>query len=229
MASEYLRKLAQEQPPQEKPRELTPSERRRNWLYYHKIWLIIGAVLLLSVVSILWNALGIGHTKPDYIFALVDDTALDDVTARAFEKQMALLGSDRNGDGKVSVELRQYTTTPSSDAETAWYYGVASNTHLVADITRGDSYFFLTRQPEALQRAYHLLADADGNPPPDGDTGIEGKVRAWSECPVLTSLDFDQTALNGIFLGRRCFHGDDGTGHEADAKLWEILTEGASR
>ncbi len=227
MASEYLRKLAQEQPPPEKPRELTPSEKRRNWLHYHKIWLIIGVVLFVSLGSILWNASGIGRTKPDYIFAWVDTSALDRETAQTLERKIALLGRDRNHDGKVTVELRQYTSTPSSDAESAWYYGVASNTRLVADITRGESYFFLTRHPEALQNAYHLLANADGSPPAEVDNKTDGKVYAWTSCPVLTGMDCDQTEFSGVFLGRRYFRGDDGGGHEADKELWDAITEGA--
>ncbi len=228
MASEYLRKLAQEQPPPEKPRELTPSEKRRNWLHYHKIWLIIGAVLLVSAGSILWNALEIGRTKPDYIFAWADTAAPDRATVRALEEGLARFGSDRNGDGRVAVELRLYTSTPSADAESAWYYGVASNTRLMADITRGESCFFLSRRPEVLQQAYCLLADGDGSRPAEGDFSVDGKVYAWTDCPALTGLAPDPDSMAGVFLGRRWFP-DGGVGREADDLLWKAITEGANR
>ena len=229
MASEYLLKKAREQAPAEAPRELTPAEKRKNWWHYHKWWVIVGIVLVWIVGSMLWNVLGIGKVKPDYIFAYVGTRALDKDLAAGLEKQLAELGGDRTGDGKVRVELRQYVMAQSTDNETAYYYQYAADTQLLADVTKGESYFFLTNDPEGVQRAYQLLANSDGTPPDERDYEIGDKVFAWGNCPVLAGLDVDQTALSGLYLGRRCFYGEAAEGREPDDAFWQIITKGANR
>lgn len=229
MASEYLLKNAREQVPPEAKKELTPAEKRRNWWHYHKWWVVAGVVLVWIVGSMLWNVLGIGKVKPDYIFAYVGQTSLPEDIASALEAGLAELGEDVNGDGTVRVELRQYTMPNSADAETAYYYNYAADTQFLADVTKGESYFFLTDDPEGVQRAYQLFANADGTPPDERDYEAADKVFAWADCPVLAGLDMDQTALSGLYLGRRCFYGKAAMGRETDDAFWQIITKGAKR
>ena len=228
MASEYLLKKAREQAPPEAPRELTAREKRKNWWHYHKWWFAAGAVLVWILGSMLWNVLGIGKVKPDYVFAYVGQASLPEDLVSALEAGLAELGEDVNGDGTVRVELRQYVMAQSSDAETAYYYRYAADTRLLADVTAGESYFFLTPDPKGLQRAYELFANADGSPPSEGDHTVEDKVFAWTACPTLTGLDLDQSALSGLYLGRRCFYGEAAEGREADDALWHTLVKGAA-
>ncbi len=229
MASEYLKKLAREQPPQEPKRELTPAEKRRNWLDYHKWWLAAGALLVWIAASILWNALGIGRVKPDFIFAYVGDKALDGGIAAAFETKAAALALDKNGDGRVRVELRQYISPGSGDLETAFYYDYAVSVQLLADIEKKESAFFLTGDPAGLQRTHQILANADGSAPEDKDDSIEGKVYAWNDCPGLRGMELDPSAVSRLYLGRRFFLDEDGTGREAEEALWQALTKGEAR
>lgn len=228
MASEYLLKKAKEQAPGEKPRPLTPAEKRRNWWHYHKWWVLAGLVLIWIAGSMLWNVLGIGRVEPDYIFAYVGKEPLGEATASGLEAALASLGEDSNGDGRVTVSLRQYATGRSGDPETAAYYNYAADTRLLADVTAGESYFFLTDDPLGLQRAYQLLAEADGSPPAEEDYSVTGKVLRWTDCPVLRALEADQEALSGLWLGRRCFYGQAARGHEAEEALWQMLIEGAA-
>ncbi len=229
MASEYLLKKAREQKPAEPTPELTPAEKRKNWWHYHKWWVLVGLVLLWIVGSMLWGILGIGKTKPDYIFAYVGGEELSQALVSDLERELAALGSDVNGDGKVKIELRQYATNRNGDAETAAYYNYAADTRLLADVTKGESYFFLVEDPEGIQRAYELFANADGSAPEDGDWDVSEKVCAWADCPVLTELELDQTAAAGLYLGRRCFYGEEAGEHTADDAFWRILTKGAHR
>ena len=229
MASEYLLKKAREQQPVEPPREMTPTEKRKNWLHYNKIWLIIGTVLIWIIGSIVWNALGIGKTKPDYIFAYVGTHTLDQDLVSALEEQLAGLAADKNGDGKIVVELRQYVSPAGGDAETALSYQYAADALLLADITAGESYFFLTSDPQGVQRAYQFFANTDGTLPEEYDTSIDGKVFAWTDCPALTALAVDQAAVSDLFLARRGFYGENAENREAEAALWQTLTKGATR
>lgn len=204
---------------------MTRGEKFKNWLHYNWYWLVIGAVLLSIGASILWNALGIGRVKPDYVFAYIGHEAISDDEADAFREAVASLGRDVNGDGKVVVELKQYTQSRTEDIEMMLYYGYAADTQLIADITKGDSYFFLVEEPDEVQRSFQIFADADGNAPDEYDHSTEDKVFLLKTCSRLSSLLTDDSAIQKLWIGRRYYLNEKG-GHEADAELWKLITEG---
>lgn len=224
MASEYLKWKARDEKPAPPPPPMTKKEKALNWLHYHRLHLIAAAAVLWIAGSMLWNVLGIGQTRPDYVFAYIGRDTLPEDSAAALETVLSALGEDVNGDGKVVIELRQYATNRSGDVETALYYNSAANTQLLADLTAGDSYFFLAEDPQSVQRSYQIFADPDGSPPADGDYEAMDKVFPLSELPALSALD----GLSDLYLGRRCFYEEkQAAEHEADAVLWAVLTKGA--
>lgn len=244
MASEYLKWKYRDVKPDEPPPELSGREKLANWFHYNKWWVVLWAFLLFSVGSILWNALGIGQIRSDYVFAYVGSAALPEDCAAALERELAALGQDVNGDGKVVVELRQYVSNANQEnAAEALMYGYASDVTLIADITNGDSYFFLMEDPAKFQRAYQALAGPDGSLPERDDPGIDGRVFQWSGCPVLAGLELggfeeeylgqsltgdNQELLSGLYFGRRGFYdGKQAAKQGANEALWKILTEGA--
>lgn len=221
MASEYLKWKAREEKPAPPPKPLTGREKRLNWLRYHYGWLIAAAAVLWILGSMLWGVFG--RTKPDYIFAWIGREPLPAETAAALETGLASLGSDVNGDGRVTVELRQYATDRSGEAETALYYNYSADTQLLADITAGDSYFFLTEDPEGVQRAYQIFAAPDGSPPAEDDFSAADKVFLWDDSPALESLGIE--GASGLWIGRRCFYEEKQLAlHESDAALWALMT-----
>lgn len=230
MASEYLKRKYQDVKPDDPPPPMTRKERLANWFHYNKLWLAVWAVILSVAGSMVWNMLGIGQVRPDYMFAYIGANNLPEGCAAALETELAALGEDVNGDGRVRVELRQYATNRSGDAETALYYNYAVDVVLVADITEAESYFFIVEDPLDVQMNYQILAGADGTPPEDGDFDVDGKVFRWSSCPVLSGLSVEQEPLRNLYIGRRCFYdGKQAEGQEANDALWQVITEGAQR
>ncbi len=245
MASEYLKWKYRDVKPDEPPRERTKKEKLANWFYYYKWWLAVGAVLLVCLGSILWNALGIGKVRPDHIFAYVGERALPEDCVEALERELAALGQDVNGDGKTVVELRQYPTGgDGADPEEAMQYAYASGAKLMADLNEGESFFFLLEDPEGFQEGYQILAGPDGQLAPEGDDSVGDKAALWAGCPVLTGLDLGsyeadtlsgetvtgdcQELLSGLYLARRGFYYEkQAAKHGADGELWAILTQGA--
>lgn len=224
MASEYLKWKARDEKPAPPPKPLTKKEKALNWLHYHKLHLIAAAVILWIALSMLWSVLGIGQTKPDYVFAYIGRDTLPEESATALETALSALGEDVNGDGKVVVELRQYATDRSGDLETTLYYNSAANTQLLADITAGDSYFFLAEDPQNVQRSFQIFADLDGTPPADGDYEAADKVFRLGELPTLAELN----GLSELYLGRRCFYDEkQAEAQTANEAFWKVLTEGA--
>lgn len=230
MASEYLKQKALSEIAAEEPKEAqrprSRKERILNWLHYHKWYLLAGAAVLWVIGTMLWNVLGIGKIEPDYTVAYVGGRALTEENAAGLQTAFETLGEDVNGDGRVSVELRQYVLNSTGDPETAMYYNYAADTLLLADITAGDSYFFLTDDPQGLQKAYQILANADGTPPAETDFDASNKVVPLESCPALADLTQDG-ALRGLSLGRRCFYDEAADRQSGNEALWQRLTKGA--
>lgn len=223
-------------------REYTKWEKLRNWFYYNKLWVFVGIVILWVVGSMLWNVLGIGQTQPDYRFVYIG-TRLPEDCVEALEAGLASMAEDCNGDGAVTVVVTQCVTTSNETLENQ-IYGYGAEVALLADITEGESQFFLMEDPENVQLSFQILAHLDGSIPADDDYEAMDKVYAWADCRRPASLDLGtyedvyldqletgncQDLLAGLYLGRRYYYDEAMEKYpEANEKLWQILTEGAA-
>ena len=221
-------------------REYSKWEKFQNWFYYNKLWVFVGLVILWVVGSMLWNVLGIGQNEPDYRFVYVGSRKLPEDCIEVLEAGLATMADDDNGDGTVT----QCVTT-SDDALENQIYGYGAEVTLLADITEGESHFFIMEDPEAVQLSFQILAHLDGSIPADEDFGAMDKVFAWADCPRLASLELGtyedayldqletgscQDLLSGLYIGRRYYY--DPTmekNPEGNEKLWQVMTEGATR
>lgn len=235
MSSKYYEWLARNEKPEE-PRELTPAEKRKNWWFYNKWFVLLGVLLAVIAMDIVWNSLS--RVQPDYRFAYVGSNPLPDDTVSALQTALAELGEDANGDGKTTVEIIQYVSGTDAGEETA------SQVTLVADIVECESYFFLLENPEDFQRMNNVLRYLDGTLPPE-DAGAEGTFLLWSQCPVLAGLELgdyvslvlgqtatgrSQDVLANLAFARRSFWTEKTAANlSACDALWEILTEGAEK
>ena len=228
----------------EQKKQYTRRQRLGNWFYYNKLWLLVGLVLLWIIGSMLWNVLGIGQVRPDYRIAYVGRLKLPDDCVDALERELATLAEDCNGDGTVTVVVTQYVTTSDNDLENQMYsYG--SQITILADITEGESHFFLLEDPVDFQLSFQVLANLDGSIPAEDDFEALNKVFRWADCPTLASLELGtyedsylditetgeiQDLLKDFYLGQRYYVGNSTPDHwEAYEALWNILTEGATQ
>ena len=228
----------------EQKKQYTRQQRLENWFYYNKLWLLVGLVLLWIIGSMLWNVLGIGQVRPDYRIAYVGRLKLPDDCVDALERELATLAEDCNGDGTVTVVVTQYVTTSDNNLENQMYsYG--SQITILADITEGESHFFLLEDPVDFQLSFQVLANLDGSIPAEDDFEALNKVFRWADCPTLASLELGtyedsylditetgeiQDLLKDFYLGQRYYVGNSTPDHwEAYEALWNILTEGATQ
>ena len=225
-------------------RQYSKWEKFQNWFYYNKLWVFVGAVILWVVGSMLWNVLGIGQTKPDYRFIYIGSRKLPEDCIEALEAGLATMADDYNGDGTVTVVVTQCVTT-SNEALENQIYGYGSEITLLADITEGESHFFLMDDPETVQLSFQILANSDGSIPADQDYEAMDKVFAWADCPRLASLELGtyedayldrletgscQKLLSGLYIGRRYYYDPSMEENpEGNEKLWQTITEGATR
>ena len=152
MASAYLKwKYRDVQP--DAPAEQTRGQRWRNWWYYHKWHVLIGAALLLIGAD--WTYHALSQVHPDYQLAYVGSVPLEGDGA-SWETQLAALGTDCDGDGETTVQVQQYLVLPDSEDP---MYTYASNVKLMADLEARESYFFLLEDPERFQESYGVLQE----------------------------------------------------------------------
>lgn len=228
----------------EQKKTYTRRQRLENWFYYNKLWVLAGGVILWILGSMLWNVLGIGQTAPDYTFSYVGRLELPRDCVTALETSLAQLGEDLNGDGEVIVKLNQHVVTDNSYADNMTYSYGAEIT-MLADITEGESHFFLLEDPVDFQLSFQILANLDGSMPAEDDFEALNKVYRWADCPALVSLELGtyedsylditetgeiQNLLDDLYLGRRYFYNPGQQKNpEADNALWLVMTEGATQ
>lgn len=217
----------------------------KNWWYYHKWYVICGVILFAAACSLIGNALGLWTKKPDFQIAYVGKMQLPQDTVNALERAFASLGSgfdydfDFNQDGEVIIRVNQYINGSKSAETEVLQYEYASEISLIGDISDCDSYFFLTDNPDNLQRRFQILAAPDGSCPDERDYSTGDKVILWSDCPLLSEMELgsystfilgeeqtgsSQELLSGLYLGRRCFYTDAlSDNYEQCSELWNAL------
>lgn len=211
----------------------------KNWWYYHKWYVICGALILGIAGSLIGNALGLWKKKPDFQIAYVGQAELPQDTISALEQVFTSLAEDYNKDGEILIQVNQYISSALVvDAELS-FYGYASEIYLISDITDCESYFFLMDDPAYFQSKFQVLASPDGSCPQSEDNSVEDKVFPWADCPLLSQMELgnysttmfgeeksgnNQEILSTLFVGRRCFYNDNVTENasQCDA-LWNLL------
>ena len=215
MASEYLMKKYKDVKPDE-PKELTPKEKRANWLYYHRIHFIIAAVVVLAAIGLVKDVFM--KTEPDYQIGYFSDIYLNEQVELAIEERLSELGDDLNGDGQVVVQLNPYVI---NEADPTSYTVQVS---MVGDMSVGISDFYLVHDPVEFQEEYGVLTMTDGS---YFDVGMDPELCVRyhvKDCPVFDGLEFEED----LYLTRRQFtKEEDLEAHAGAAGLWEAMTADA--
>ncbi len=211
MASEYLMKKYKDVKP-EPPKELTKKEKRKNWWHYHRIPLLIGAIVLAAVASFVWEM--VTKVEPDYQIAYVSDHELAYGVAEQIEEAISAMAQDCNGDGQVVVQVNSYVIDPENTLS------YTTQVSLMGDISVGQSDFFLLEDPVQFQQDYGALTMEDGSSYDDGmdpELCVRYLVTA---CKGLDKLELDDT----LYLCRRLFVKDsDIEDHAAAQELWQAM------
>lgn len=220
MASEYLKWKYRDVKPGEPQPSLTGWPKIKNWLYYNWKWIAVIAAVLAAVVNLItWS---LDKMTPDYTLAYVGRNRLTEETEKALLSALQALGEDVNGDGEVMMELQSYVTVDNALGADTAEYNTAVSVRLLADLTAGESVFFVTDDPEGLQTTYQILASPDGTQPAEDDLGWEGKAHALADLPALHLGD-----VAGFYIGRRWFN-EDMRQDSKDDVLWAAIVAGAA-
>lgn len=217
MASEYLLKKYKDVKPDE-PKELTKKEKHANWWHYHKLMLLIIALAAALVISFIWEM--VSKVEPDFQLAYVGEYALDMQSVEQLEQALNALAPDRNGDGKILVQVTSFVVNEEDPM------AYATQMSLVADMSVGQSDFYLLADPVDFQESYGMLTMTDGS---EFDEGMdpEGTERvAFADCAGLGEIELGQE----LYLCRRVPARDSGES-ELDAleEMWSAMVTGGTQ
>lgn len=127
----------------ESKKEYTKQEKAANWWHYHKLYVGIAVIAVVLVVWMVHDV--VTRVRPDYRVGYVGSSNLPTDTVTALENTLAAYCDDRNGDGKVVVELVQYSLDFDSESEnTDAYTQMADVTRLSADLSSEDGPYILS-------------------------------------------------------------------------------------
>ena len=211
MAGEYVRWLARDVKPREK-QELTPQEKRRNWWVYHRFYVLLALAAVILVGDVIYDAVQNNRNRPDYVLSYVGETPLPEELELILEEGLAQLGEDRNGNGEIRVDVRQFPAEALPE-------GYVSSLPLVGSIEANESVVFLLEDPERFQATYPILEEA--------------QCLRWGDCPALTALELPVTGIQELLANltlarRELWNGEPDEGTESGLDLWERITAGAA-
>jgi hypothetical protein len=233
----------------ESKKEYTKQEKAANWWYYHKLYVGIAVIAVVLVVWMVHDV--VTRVRPDRV-GYVGSSNLPTDTVTALENTLAAYCDDRNGDGKVVVELVQYNLDFDPESEnTDAYTQMADVTRLSADLSSEDGPYIFIMQDTDYAETTGDLQYLDGTMPDtenvDEDDNVivdwTKMVYRWTDCPALTGLDLgtytgltmvddlqgeNQDIMKNTYIGRRAYYTDK-TALESETydALWNILTAGA--
>lgn len=231
--------------PEPAPREYSRQEKASNWWHYHKIAVAIVVILVLLFAWLLHDMLS--QVDPDLQVGYVGAQALPNETVEALQAALTPYCTDRNGDGKVIVQINQFNVAfgeASQDADP--YSQMAGMTQLDANMAADtETYLYLLEDPEGFENRLAVLQYRDGTLPPDGEAGDWTRmVYRWSDCPVLSAMDLGSYTMFGdtgdtqfssqelmapLYLAcRGDLSEETPEAYTQAAALWDTLTAGAT-
>ncbi len=187
----------------------TPREKRKNWWYYHKGPLVVGLLVLAVLFSIFFSIFS--KVQPDYSVGVMTSYTMPESGRKELERRLAEYADDRNGDGRVVVNVVCYTfsaSTPSTPE--ALQQQQAAVARFAGDVLANESMIFFHNEEAFafMQEDFSgFYRYNDGASMPDTASDYENAMIPWKEIPALSDFvpqteasdSFDSDTLLQLF------------------------------
>lgn len=176
----------------------TPKKKWDNFWFYHKIHVIIAIVLIALVAFFIRDM--VTKVNPDYEIGMITQATYPSDMTDSLEKQLEKYADDRNGDGKVTVQINQYVLAAGTEPDPSMaQMQQASFVKLSADLSSGTSVIFITDQPslEYQQKNTQIFSYLDGTTPKEGAKDYDKMRVGFPSCKNLAPLKYDMTLASG--------------------------------
>lgn len=220
----YERNIRPEDLVQEPPRVLTPKERRANWWHYH--WYYV-ALILAALLAAGWYAWqNLTAVRPDYVVTVVSRTDPAPELLEQVQAQLEAVGSDENGDGRITVEVNSIWLDLSAMQEGGDFARLmeSSQEKLNATFYLGESTLFLVDDPAGLEQMYGCFCHLDGTDPQEGEAVRVEDFALSAQDTLLAGLP--APAEGAWYLARRVRAGaEDSPSLSRGDRLWTTLIQ----
>ena len=173
------------------------KDKRKNWWDYHKGHVLLGAVLLAAAVSVIYSI--VSKVKPDYSIGLLTSFQLPERIIAQMEEHIAQYGEDRNGDGRVVVDLCPYVFSPCMTLQDQQVIQ-ASFTRFARDAAMDACMAYLHDSEAFLMMEENFegfFQYNDGSPMEPGDRDYQEAMRPWRDFAGLADFDPSLEDLDG--------------------------------
>ncbi|GEM_PF-331275 len=190
-------------PEELKPEEevkLTPQEARKNWLHYHKWQIVIVSCLVVLAGWLIHDI--IFHEEADQQIAIITAYTLPDETITALEEGLSPYFHDVNGDGKVILNICQYTKNyddPEVMEQVDAQMQMAAELQITTDLSTSSSLIFITDSFDGLQdyaQLFAFLDDPYGYPQDSEKQEYDKMAFRWGDSALLAGLELPVVATN---------------------------------
>ena len=220
----YERNIRPEDLVQEPPRVLTPKERRANWWHYHWYYVALILAALLAAGWYTWQNLT--AVRPDYVVTVVSRTDPAPELLEQVQAQLEAVGSDENGDGRITVEVNSIWLDLSAMQEGGDFARLmeSSQEKLNATFYLGESTLFLVDDPAGLEQMYGCFCHLDGTDPQEGEAVRVEDFALSAQDTLLAGLP--APAEGAWYLARRVRAGaEDSPSLSRGDRLWTTLIQ----
>lgn len=223
-------------------KDKTPRGKWENFWYYHKFHVLIAVFVLLVAGYSIWST--VKTVQPDYTIGMITQQSYPQEAIDALQNGMAKYGKDLNKDGRVVVQIDQYTissdgasSAPERNPQSGGtqiqdpQFEIANQTKLAADLSQGTSMIFLTDDASFLaqeKNGERPFAYLDGSTP-KGSAADYDKMRiSIQKCPKLANLNVNlrlesgsetlsmSNVMKDMGLSLRVYYGSGIQGKEKD-------------
>lgn len=183
--------------PGTEPKAPTPKSKWENFLYYHKLHLIIGFCVLLLAGLLIHDITS--KVNPDYQIAMITEQVYPQEMTEALQNQIAKYGEDLNSDGKVVVQISNYViASDASSGNVDPNMQMAGITRFSADIGSGESMLFITDDAsfKDQQQKTEIFSYLNGSTPKDGAADYQNMRVSLKDCKKLSASINDMENLS---------------------------------
>lgn len=242
-SARYLRNINMDElnEKQEPEQPMTKRQKWDNFWFYHK-WHVVAGFVLIIIIGVLVQDI-LSKENPDYTIGILTRKTQDMMLAEQLQAGLETICDDRNGDGKVLVEVVEYVieTEDTVDAQMQ----MANVTRLAGDLDSGTTMMFLTNDIEYFQNFYGVFAYNNGDNPEEGQLVDYTQLGvSWSNCPSFMTIEWGelygeetlQETMQDFLLVRRTYQDSKIEGkekiipyYESAMALFEQWTGGQTR
>lgn len=169
----------------------TGKEKRENWWFYHKVHVIVGVIAAAFVAMVIYSFAS--RVTPDYVISLMTGYAMPSDLTADIQTHLERFGDDRNGDGKVVMEVRSYQFSTSQGSEYDAGMLQASFVKFAADASSAESIIFMYDDA-----SYDYLSNNDMEGFFAPFDGTDNPYYLWQDVPGLEDFKLQKYAGEGV-------------------------------